>query len=171
MNTQQTESKPKRYVPYGINGMYYIYDNQEHYFLPGQSGSSSRRMINRKCEQLNLEETNPKQPNKPQSESLYVEPLWFNGTKGTWYIDHRDGKIFIESMGNDGEENWSVEICQLHGTEKVDAEDAQLISQSKELAKALQDMLEVYAANNPLAIPRRYEVTENAKEVLKKAGL
>jgi hypothetical protein len=71
--TPQQDSGIKRYVPYGMNGMYYIYDNDLHFMIPGQTGSSSRRMIQRKCEQLNHEEQQQDTKEVLQDEERYFE--------------------------------------------------------------------------------------------------
>jgi len=64
--TPATPSPSKRYVSYGINGMYYVYDNEENQIPMGYgTGNSSRRMIKRKCEQLNHELLTTPSPSEP----------------------------------------------------------------------------------------------------------
>jgi hypothetical protein len=54
-------------------------------------------------------------------------------TGGDWIIERRNGKIFIEAINKEGEETTAVEICQLHGNEKIDEADAALIADAKSL--------------------------------------
>ncbi len=54
-------------------------------------------------------------------------------------IEERNGKIFIEETGfNDGE-TYAVEVCQMHGNDKIDKEDAALICQAVNERQKLLD--------------------------------
>lgn len=58
----------KIYVPYGINGLFYVYDNEEGYIPPGYgSRYGTKKQIQKICDELNLKaqtllNTNTKKP-------------------------------------------------------------------------------------------------------------
>jgi hypothetical protein len=69
-------------------------------------------------------------------ETKYMEPVGFKGTEGEWdiYTDTEDKLLEIES-GN-------VTVCHIHSIKNEEEANAALISQSKEMAKLLQEVVE-----------------------------
>lgn len=52
-NPSTPASIDKKYVPYGINGEYFVYDNEAGHTLMGHSGGN-KKAIQKKCDELNL---------------------------------------------------------------------------------------------------------------------
>jgi hypothetical protein len=143
--TPQQDSGMKKYVPYGINGMYYIYDNDLHFMLPGQAGSSSRRMIKRKCEQLNAEEAQT-QPTK--------EVLQDKHTQGEWLAD---GRAIV--LANDYSQE--IGVIKTH-------EDAELIVKAVNNYQSLVDENGILKEARNVLCQLVKDMADSNKELLEK---
>jgi ribosomal protein S8 len=69
------------------------------------------------------------------------EVLQDKHTPGEWIVDERNGQICIEAIGKDGEETTAVEVCIMHGNEKIDKDDAEFICKAVNNYQSLVDAL------------------------------
>lgn len=105
-----------------------------------------------------------KQPTTEQTQ--YIEPIGFKGTRRKWQPNYNNKAIV---NGDDTLD--SVNICSIvgHPDHEETAANRKIISQSKELAKALQDevaFLEEWNGNGNYS-----KRIKKIKQVLKDAGL
>ena len=104
----------------------------------------------------------------------YIEPTGFKGTKGEWIQKTNNGKdyLLVETLDKNC---FTICKCQMQPFEEIPKDDAEanakLISQSKELAKALQEITENAAPvpDYPGEFFLHKLSLENAKQVLKEA--
>jgi hypothetical protein len=160
--TPQQDSGMKKYVPYGINGMYYIYDNDLHFMLPGQAGSSSRRMIKRKCEQLNAEEAQT-QPTKEVLQDKHTPGEW--KTEYQQYADEQDSTdthICVAAANGD----WIAD-CGPEGNEESEA-NAELIVKAVNNYQSLVDENGILKEARNVLCQLVKDMADSNKELLEK---
>lgn len=105
--------------------------------------------------------------NTQTNKEVYIEPMGFTGTNGEWIgVQFKDEFVIKEKELY--ERGFSDRIAEMISYKA----DGQLMAQSKEMAKVLQEIIENASQSN---IPDEYYLNklslENAKQVLKNAGL
>lgn len=104
----------------------------------------------------------------------YIEPIGFKGTKGVWRRSYKKYKIISDTFDS----ITGQDICEISGDydlEEIKA-NAILLSQSKEMAKTVQDLIErMDRCRTVLQTSYNHKGfwgvldTEKAKEVINKA--
>lgn len=111
---------------------------------------------------------------KETTQQTYVEPEGFKGSKGRWFVEAKQKHLFPSVILGEHPNATFYKRPRIIINETDSSQEgsfeatAQLIAQSKELAKALQDMIKAHEDGGNIHYNDEYE---NAKQVLKDAGL